>query len=214
MPVSAACCSGRIELSADTYVSFPFAAAYNVTSYLHPATKAMRLTRLDPSEFDATSPPVKLEMDATVIANPQTTAVSLRRARRARRRSRLTSLMRKTTSTTTRRMSAQVVDSFPAVGTCTRRTKTRRRLGCRRRSPAASRMETGGRRSRRLRSAVRQSRDLVAERCWNSIEMVLLSLVFAFHTMTMCDRLSQRLCHGLMCLTVLRRERARAAFSI
>ena len=52
---------------ADIDGSFPFAAAYNVTSYLHPATKAMRLTRLDPSEFDAASPPVKLEMDVTVV---------------------------------------------------------------------------------------------------------------------------------------------------
>lgn len=52
---------------ADTCVSFPFAAAYNVASYLHPATKAMRLTRLNPSEFDAINPPVKLEMDFTVV---------------------------------------------------------------------------------------------------------------------------------------------------
>lgn len=45
-----------------------YTAAYNVTSYVHPATKATRLTRLTPSEFDRANPPVKLKMDVTISA--------------------------------------------------------------------------------------------------------------------------------------------------
>lgn len=57
-----------LQLLVDGYLKEEFhATAYNVTSYLHPATKAMRLTRLDPSEFDAANPPVKLEMDVTMV---------------------------------------------------------------------------------------------------------------------------------------------------
>ncbi|GAA5873316.1 hypothetical protein JCM3774_005939 [Rhodotorula dairenensis] len=58
-----------LQLLVDGYLKEEFhATAYNVTSYVHPATKAMRLTRLSPSEFDAANPPTKLEMDVSVSA--------------------------------------------------------------------------------------------------------------------------------------------------
>lgn len=39
------------------------AAAYSVTSYLQPASKALRLTRLSPSAFSASGSPIRIEMD-------------------------------------------------------------------------------------------------------------------------------------------------------